>query len=202
MKELQNKEAVKTPPLTNTPQTETPIMVSFFNGGITQTVPTKQTDIKNILDCIKNGYWKKKIENLRGQDDHIAFKRDKEALPYFTASGTFKKRGELEIIDHSGLICLDFDNVCYVEDCIYLINESPYTFASFISPSGEGIKVICKMAANVALQQITTYYSLYGYYFALCGIRADTKARDLSRACFVSSDANLYHNPTSEIWTT
>lgn len=198
MQNLKQQEALKTPPLTNTPQTEQPIMVSFFNGGITQKKPTKNTDIKNVFDCIKNGYWRKKIENLREQDDHIAFKRDKELLPYFTANGTFSERTNKGLTTYSGLICLDFDNVCYVEDCIYSINESPYTFASFVSPSGEGIKVLCKIDNNIFEN---AFYALYGYYFALCGLRADKNAKDLSRACFVSYDANLYHNPISQIWT-
>jgi hypothetical protein len=198
MENFKDLGALKNAPLIDTPKNESPIMVSFFNGGIMQRVPTKHTDIKNVFECIKNGYWRKKIENLREQDDHIAFKRDKELLPYFTANGTFSERNMKGLITYSDLICLDFDNVCYVEDCIYLINESPYTFASFVSPSGQGIKVFCKIDNNIFEN---AFYSLYGYYVALCGLRADKKAKDLSRACFVSYDANLYHNPNASIWT-
>ena len=205
MKDLRELEVRQTPPLTNTPQKEQPIMVSYFGTnqktgvcGISNVIPNKDANIVGILECIKNGYWRKQIENLRGQDDHIAFKRDKEALPYFTPSGTFSYHSNDKIKKHSGLICLDFDDVAYVEDVAQLASECPYTFASFISPSGEGLKVLCKIQPEKHEQ---AFYGLCGYYKRHLFLEPDYKVKPVFMACFVSFDAHLYHNPIATTWT-
>lgn len=194
-------------PLTNTPQTEKPIRVSYFGYneekklcGIRNTKPNFDAPIEIVLGRIKKGFWEDKINALRshikGTPQHTAFK---ETLPYFTPSGTFSLHKTENLIKHSGLICLDFDNVCEIEKASILAQETPYTFASFISPSGNGLKILCKISPDKHEQ---AFYGLCGYYKRHLFLEPDYKVKPVFMACFVSSDANLYHNPISHIWTT
>jgi hypothetical protein len=173
------------------------IEVSFFKGGITDVVPTKHANIVSMLEAIKNGYWKTQIEALRACEDAKTAQMLKNKLPYFTASGTFKKRKDAELIKHSGLIQLDFDNLCYCQDLQNELKNVPFVFASFLSPSGTGVKVLCRILPE---QHAQMFYVLYGYFFAHFKILADTKVRDVSRAFFISYDENLYLNENAEIW--
>jgi hypothetical protein len=173
------------------------IEVSFFKGGITDVVPTKHANIVSMLEAVKNGYWKTQIEALRNCEDAKTRQILKNKLPYFTASGTFKKRKDTELIKHSGLIQLDFDNVLYTSDVQNEISKEPSVFASFLSPSATGIKVLVRILPE---QHTQVFWALYGYFLAKYGIMADTRVRDVSRAFFISYDENLYLNENAEIW--
>src|SRR5690625_8030597 len=72
-------------------------------------------DLNNILKQIKNGKWKDKVDAIQSIDpeekDQIRDTKAEE-LPALTVSGTFDGgHSESNIIDHSGFIALDIDNV-------------------------------------------------------------------------------------------
>jgi hypothetical protein len=186
-------------PQTNTPQNEKPIMVTYFDKGIRNTKPKFDAPIAKVLEKIKNGFFEDKINALRSQikgtPQHTAFK---DALPYFTPSGTFSSHKNENLTKHSGLICLDFDNICEIEKASILAQETPYTFASFISPSGNGLKILCKISPDKHEQ---SFYGLCGYYKRHLYLEPDYKVKAVFMACFVSSDAYLYHNPIATTWT-
>lgn len=120
----------------------------------------------------------------------------KSNLLAFTTSGTFgKSRTKNDIQSYSQMIGLDFDHIPLEE--VYTlkskINQSPYTFASFISPSGEGIKVFIKVNSN-ATQHSTAYNQIANFYKELSGYDFDAKCKDITRLCFVSADADLFLN--------
>jgi len=177
--------------------------VSFFKGGITQVIPTKTANIIGILDAIKSGFWKEKINALRACKDEESKKVLKKSLDYFTCSGTFKKREDKGIISYSGLIQVDFDNIENQETLKYrmleLINDS-YVFSAFVSPRGNGIKVIVKVEPFLNKHE-RCFFSLIGYFFGAYCLKADTLIHAVSVPFFVSYDPNLYLNTDSKVWT-
>ena len=62
-----------------------------------------------ILERIKGGATKDLVKRIRTEKDKSQRNELKKNLPAICFSGTFNKRNDASIIEHSGFICLDFD---------------------------------------------------------------------------------------------
>ena len=62
-----------------------------------------------ILERIKNGSSKRLVKNIRTTKDKNERNELKKKLPALCFSGVFNKRKDSALVEHSGLICLDFD---------------------------------------------------------------------------------------------
>lgn len=133
---------------------------------------------------------------LKKQDELIS--KCKGSLPAVTWSGTFNKRSAKELQQHSGLICLDIDKLLKDELAFLLlkIKKDPHTFICFISPSGNGLKVIIKIDAT-AENHIDFFKSLEAYYLKTFKIEIDKSGKDVSRLCFLTYDTNIFVNENS-----
>lgn len=157
---------------------------------------------KNLLEIlveIKSEKYQSDINSIRyaiHKGDTKTADSIKSRLLAFTTSGTFgTSRTKANIKSYSQMIGLDFDHVPLEElaTLIAIINQCQYTWASFISPSGEGIKVFIKVNSNAA-QHTTAYNQVANFYKDLSGYDFDPKCKDITRLCFVSSDSDLYLN--------
>src|ERR1022692_4145542 len=71
----------------------------------------KELSIYEALSIIQSETLKASIEQLRGTKEKRERDRLKQLLPSITVSGTFKNgHAEKNLIKHSGLIQIDFDN--------------------------------------------------------------------------------------------
>ena len=75
-------------------------------------------DLDSILDRIKDGKSKELIKQIRKEKDKKVRQELKKNLPAICFSGTFKKRADDSILEHSGFICLDFDGYNTKKDMI------------------------------------------------------------------------------------
>ena len=161
----------------------------------------RPAEIRQVLECIKKGSWKKKIDPIRQAFENDELKQAnslKMALPAFTPSGTFNERRRKENIEsYSGLLHLDYDKVENVEILKKSIIEIPYTYSAFISPSGIGLKVIVNTDALLK-NHTEAFNALRTYYDGIVGFESDGAVKDVTRLCFVSYDPNLYLNESSE----
>ncbi|MCR9064738.1 MAG: primase C-terminal domain-containing protein [Cytophagales bacterium] len=151
-----------------------------------------------IFDRVRHGNSDGLISEIRAEKNKE--KRDllKQELPSICFSGEFKNRSQSGLIKHSGLICLDFDN-CSPEELQELrdtIEGDSYTYACFVSPSGEGLKVIVKIPASVETHK-QYFNSLKEYYN---NEHFDISCSDVSRVCYESHDPNIYVNPDSLVF--
>ena len=62
-----------------------------------------------VLERIKNGTSKDIINKIRAERDKESRQELKKNLPAICFSGEFTKRNDSSLIQHSGIICLDFD---------------------------------------------------------------------------------------------
>ena len=62
-----------------------------------------------ILKRIQEGASKDLVKKIRSSNDKNQRNKYKQSLPAICFSGTFTKRNDNSINEHSGLICLDFD---------------------------------------------------------------------------------------------
>lgn len=174
-------------------------MVTIFKT-LSQTNTPFFKDIFFILERIKSGKSKEIVENVRNQPTKEIADKIKQTLPAICFSGTFSKRSDASIIEHSGYICLDFDkyeNKELLFSDIKKINEDKYTFSSFISPSGNGIKVIVKTPKEKENHKL--FFDALEKHFD--NKHFDTTSKNISRICFESYDPDIYINKDSVIWT-
>lgn len=169
-------------------------------------VSTKEANIyfALFLNEIKNGKYKEQVSSLRtllkekGKDE---YDKQKKNLPGATIAGTMgDKRNNESIVDYSGLIHLDYDYIENVEELRSKIEEIPFTYASFISPSGSGLKVVIRTDAKMDEHQ-HYFNAIKKLYDKSVGLESDHKVKDLARLCFVSYDPNLYVKEASEIFS-
>lgn len=189
-------------------------------------------DIIMVLEQIRSGKYKSRILALRellrqGKTDE--YNDAKRSLPAFTPSGLFEGGRKMEYLkEYSGLIILDIDKLS--REQLFTVRsrteEIPYTHACFISPSGNGLKILVKVFSRpvyhkVVFNQVKSYYEeqLKGSDQCLViditgntndnstvaesqatQIQIDPSGKDITRLCFVSWDEMLYLDPSAAIF--
>ena len=155
-------------------------------------------DIKEITEIIKSVKFKQQIEQLRllvEQGNEKKYGSSKKILPAFTPSGRFEGGRKPEFLkEYSGIIVLDIDKsgeetVKYRD----IINSCPYTYCCFISPGGNGLKILVKVDTKVQ-QHKTAFNKVKNYYEKLINFAIDPSGKDFTRLCFFSYDPDLYLN--------
>lgn len=180
---------------------------SLFNPPITNLIPCRDIGFCEVYKMITSDFYEtstadtnhKFLEYLETQNkkpySHIKTSR----FGYCTFSGTFSQRADNDLIHHSGLYCMDSDNVVHARalmDKITKMND-PYFEVElcFKSMSGFGVKWVISLRNSQVDQDHTTIYKgLQGYIKKTYGIETDNTT-DVSRACFLSYDPKAYINP-------
>ena len=164
-------------------------------------------EIGVILEQIRSGKYKARVQALREllrQGKSEEYDAAKRSLPAFTPSGLFDGGRKLEFLkEYSGLIILDLDDL-QQEQLIAArqkIQECTYTYACFISPSGQGLKVLVKVFSRPVLHK-RAFNQVKSFYEELLNLEVDPSGKDITRLCFVSWDEVLYLNPSAAVFKT
>ena len=172
--------------------------ITIFKN-IKETSTPFHRDVFTILDRIKEGATKDLVKKIRLEKNKTERNELKKHLPAICFSGTFNKRTDTSLINHSGLICLDFDGYQKQKELLQdkqTLSENKYVFSVFISPSGNGLKVLVKIPAD-ADNHINYFNSLEKYfnspYF-------DKTSKNISRVCYESYDPLIHVNENSSVW--
>src|SRR5690606_956303 len=154
---------------------------SFFKAPITNTKPHLDYGIKAAIDLIRSDKYKDDIERLRNSDNDNIKNVIKKNLDYFCFSGTFKARNIKSLIKHSGIICLDFDDLSHdqVSELFVKLKQTDIVLAAFISPSGYGLKVLVKINPKKHLE---SFHSLSQFFDDNFEIKPDKGVNDSTRA--------------------
>ena len=124
-------------------------------------------------------------------------KEAKKKLPVILWAGKFESRRDDSIVEHSGLLVLDFDHID-VEGSKNVLSTDPHVFACWISPSGEGLKALVRIS-NPSLHR-DHFRALQSYFDAEYGLEVDPSGINESRACFDSYDPELVLNEDSKVF--
>ena len=163
--------------------------------------------IATILEEIKTGKYKPGIIYLRkslAENKTEAYNKAKKSLPAFTPSGKFVGGRKLEFLaDYSNCIILDIDKLSAadLQNAKHLANQSEFTFASFISPSGNGLKILVKINSDKANHK-EAFLLVQAHYENILKLEIDKSGKDVTRLCFYSWDENLYLNENSKTFVT
>lgn len=154
-----------------------------------------------ILGRIKSGASKELVKKIRAEKRKAERNELKKKLPAVCFSGKFTKRADSYLVEHSGMICLDFDGYTKSKDLLEdkeNLSKNKFVYSVFISPSGNGLKVLVKIPAD-SDNHINYFNSLEKYfnsdYF-------DKTSKNVSRVCYESYDPLIHVNENSSIWDT
>ncbi|PKL80473.1 MAG: hypothetical protein CVV25_03985 [Ignavibacteriae bacterium HGW-Ignavibacteriae-4] len=165
-------------------------LVSFFKAPIKNTQKDKDVSLTTVAKSISEDISNKAIVD-RIRAGVKALKA--QMLDFFTFSGTFSLRRLDGLINYSGYVCLDIDNVPNPNELqSQIIDLHIPIILCFKSPSGNGIKVVLKSCSDAG-----KHIDYFHYYEKLLkqelGICIDKSGKDIARACFTSFDSNLYY---------
>jgi hypothetical protein len=156
-------------------------------------------NVSLILDRIKSGSSKDLVKRIRAEKSKADRNDLKKLLPAICFSGIFNNRSDASLIQHSGLICLDFDGYQKIKDLNEdkeRLSKNKYAYSVFLSPSGNGLKVLVKIPADPD-NHINYFNSLEKHfnspYF-------DKTSKNVSRVCYESYDPLIIVNENSSIW--
>jgi hypothetical protein len=156
-----------------------------------------------ILEDIRTGKYKNAIIYLRkslAENKQEAYEKAKKSLPAFTPSGKFVGGRKPEFLaEYSGFIILDIDKLSPedLKKASHSANQSEFTYASFISPSGNGLKILVQVNTEKATHK-DAFLAVQAYYETLLNLSIDKSGKDITRLCFFSFDAELYVNANAK----
>jgi len=156
-------------------------------------------DVNDILERIKDGATKDLVNKIRLEKRKAEKNELKKSLPAICFSGTFNKRADNSLIDHSGLICLDFDGYEKQKELLQekeRLSKNNYVYSVFISPSGNGLKALVRIPKDP--ENHSNYFNSLEKYFN--SPYFDKTSKNLSRVCYESYDPLIYINENSSIW--
>lgn len=164
---------------------------------MTNVQPSGKFSLVDAFNYITGDEARERTLKLRGMDDVKRARNYKAAnFDYCTFSGVFTMRNDKALVEHSGLLCLDFDHLKDVVALAQRLLEDEYfeTQLMFRSPSGDGLKWIVPI--NVAEMPHADYFrAVANYVRETYGVEVDKSGRDVSRACFLPFDPQAFINP-------
>ncbi|MBO7529058.1 MAG: virulence protein E [Bacteroidales bacterium] len=172
-------------------------LFSFFPAPIKNTIPVLKMTLADAYEYITGPTAVSRTRELRSKTDiKEARKFKSEKFDYCTFSGIFSKRSDQALVQHSGLLCLDFDHLKNLEEVRqWLLNDDYFeTQLLFRSPSGDGLKWII----NIDISQTTHadyFRAVANYLKQTYNIDVDQSGKDISRACFLPYDPDCFINP-------
>jgi len=136
------------------------------------------------LKRIQQGSSRSKVEEIRTTQDKDKASELKKDLPAICFSGKFTERKDSCLLEHSGYIVLDFDKL---EDAPFTkqkVFDKAYVKAAWISPSGNGVKALVKIADGTKHRE---------HFQALQDVfpDIDRSGINVSRVCFESWDTEI-----------
>jgi hypothetical protein len=163
--------------------------------------------IATILEEIKTGKHKPGIIYLRkslAEKKEEAYNKAKKSLPAFTPSGKFVGGRKLEFLtEYSKFIILDIDKLSTndLQKSKSIAAQSEFTYACFISPSGNGLKILVKIETPKT-EHKETFLKVQAHYENILKLEIDKSGKDLTRLCFYSWDENLFLNENASTFIT
>lgn len=171
------------------------MQISLFSNTW-NTVPEKSVGYKSVLKTIQSDRFKDQVELIRSlkQAGDAQYKEEKKKLMAVTWSGTFSERAASKIIDYSGLLCVDIDDLTEekINELKTKFQDDGFILGGFISPSGDGIKVLLWSPDSSIKYHQHFYFSAEKYFKEKYDVDVDRSCKDVCRLCYVSSDSGAW----------
>ncbi|MBF8151455.1 VirE protein [Winogradskyella sp. F6397] len=167
---------------------------SFFKAPVRNVFPAETMRLHQIFALITSDKYKAITKELRAITDVKEARKFKaNRFDYVTFSGTFEKRNDKNLLQHSNLLTIDFDHLENIQKFKeQLLNDEYFeTEMLFISPSGDGLKWIIRI--DISETSHSEYFTAVANYINhTYNIEVDQSGKDVSRACFLPYDPTAF----------
>ena len=151
--------------------------------------------VDKALERIKLGASKALVLDIRLALDKEKANKLKLNLPSICFSGKFgSDRKDEQLVQHSGFIVLDFDDISDLRDKQTEIIQKDFVYACWVSPSGNGLKALVKIADGKKHRE--HFQSLQEVFPEI-----DRSGINVSRVCYESFDPDIYLNEKAVVFT-
>lgn len=154
--------------------------------------------IESIFTKIHNGEYKQIIEKIRSTDPKL--KRKLDGIVFSTLLGE-KNRNTKNIEEYTSYVIIDFDHLINVLETKEIVIQSEYTIMCFVSPSGNGLKVLVKTNNYDLEYHKSSYIQVQKYYEKITALKTDNRNIDAVRLCYFSYDPEAYLNLQAKEFT-
>jgi hypothetical protein len=150
--------------------------------------------VEKALERIKTGASKQLVMDIRLALDKEKANKLKLNLPSICFSGKFGiDRKDDQLIEHSGFIVLDFDDISELRDKQTEIISNKFVYSCWVSPSGNGLKALVKITDGAKHRE--HFQSLQDIFPEI-----DRSGINVSRVCYESFDPDIYINENAEVF--
>ena len=154
-------------------------------------------EINSFLEGIRTGRWQDIVLKCRAAPNKEIRDLLKKTAPLVTISGSFAARKDDAIRNHSGFIAIDIDHVENIEETRKQLSNDPYTYACFISISGNGLCVIMRIDGT---RHIDAFNGIASYLYNTYQLIVDQSCKNVARARFVSYDPFIFVNTKAQVF--
>lgn len=156
-----------------------------------------------LIPFLTTDKWKDLSDQVRNETDKEIRNQHKRRLPCCTPSGLFKRRNKVDLIKHSGYICIDIDEEDNprIDDWQGFVTELGHlkeTVFAGLSVSGNGafslIQISDPMQHELHFKALEEDYLRYG-------IVIDHACKDVSRLRIYSYNEQPYINSNASVYT-
>lgn len=172
-------------------------LFSYFQKPVTNIKPTREVSLVEVYSMVKGSEFASCTSTLRNiPDPKEARKYKAQNFDYVTFSGTFSKRNDANLQRHSGLLTIDFDHIQDIPTLkTALLNDHYFeTELLFVSPSGDGLKWVIPIELTQVKHQ-DYFKAVANYIQHTYKLEVDQSGKDISRACFLPHDPDIFINP-------
>ena len=157
-------------------------------------------DLEKIIQRIKVGKSITIIDKVRNAPNKKDADLIKQKLPCILFAGEFSERNGNSLVNHSGLMCVDFDK--YENEQVMLehraiLERNPHFLLLFTSPSGNGIKGVVKIP-EATKETHPKYFTAFQKEFDFD--YWDKSCSNVDRVCYESFDPNIFVNYDATIF--
>jgi hypothetical protein len=140
-----------------------------------------------------------RLRVLRNHDP-MAYRHQKRYLPYVVGADFGGGRRHSSDFVAAHFLLLDLDHLPLSDHRVpESIRQHPAVRLAFVSPGGEGVKVLCALAEPCdSLYEFKAYYKYFAHQFAgelHLEKYLDLSTCDATRACFLAHDPHVFDNP-------
>jgi hypothetical protein len=157
--------------------------------------------VEQVLEIIRGERYRQAIAWIRechASGDEDAALEAKKQLPAILWAGAFSKRCNTGCAEYSGLVVADIDGIDDAEELRDQMQADRYSVCGFVSPRGEGVKVIFNTAAQSPDDHGAAWEAVRAHVLARYSREIDPSGCDVARLCFVSHDPQAWINAGSE----
>jgi hypothetical protein len=183
--------------------------VNYVKGCTSKDVLSMSSE--DLFKCLRDSEkLKKETEHYRdvrlsdvksgsGRDNASSIKQDLPA--FFPAAVMEGGRSSKNVKQLTGWVMCDFDHIpdCNLEKARTLVNADPHTLLSYVTVSGQGLRVIATYEVGKSKHKQKCYARAFEvaneYYSQLIGEKYDAVCKDLTRLSFCAHDPLAFFNP-------